>query len=70
LRHVVLNALTLVAGITAIYLGFKYLAKREGKMFTPPARRRARQLVGSSFIVLWLVTLAVGINIFVKSYFP
>ncbi|MGQ9588044.1 MAG: hypothetical protein ACUVT7_06675, partial [Thermoplasmata archaeon] len=38
LRHVVLNALTLVAGITAIDRGFKYLAKREGKRFTPPAR--------------------------------
>ena len=70
LRHMVLDTITLVVGIATIYLGFKYRVKRENKMFMPPARKKIHRVVGTSFIILWLVTLVVGISIFVESYLP
>lgn len=69
LPHMVLDSLALVAGLGAIFLGFRYRVKKDANMFMPPEGKMHRWL-GRAFIVLWTITLLGGLRIFMDAYVP
>ena len=69
LLHLVLDTVTFVVGVAAIYLGFRHRLRKDGRMFMPPKGKMHRWL-GRAFVVLWALTLLGGLRIFLDTYLP
>lgn len=67
--HLLISILTATLGAAAVYMGFRYRVKKERKMFLPP-KGKLHRMVGVLFLVLWSATFAVGLVIFLETYFP
>jgi len=67
--HLLISLLTAVLGVATVYLGFRYRVKKERKMFLPP-KGKLHRIVGALFLVLWSATFAIGLVIFLETYFP
>lgn len=67
LPHLLLSTLCTVAGLLAIYLGFRFRVKKDRRMFMPP-KGRIHKVAGAVYIVSWLASFVIGLAIFRSSY--
>jgi uncharacterized membrane protein YozB (DUF420 family) len=67
--HLLISLLAAVLGVATVYLGFRYRVKKERKMFLPP-KGKLHRIVGALFLVLWSATFAIGLVMFLETYFP
>src|SRR4030042_5351250 len=67
LVHISLSIITTVSGIIAIYLGFRYRVKKDGKMFMPP-RGRIHKIFGAVFYASWYLAFLLGMRVFLMFY--
>lgn len=67
LPHMLLSWVTVIAGLAAIALGFKYRLKREDNMYLPP-KGQVHRVAGGIFIVAWFAAYLSGLYIFSRLY--
>jgi uncharacterized membrane protein YozB (DUF420 family) len=67
--HLLISVCAAILGGSAVVLGFKYRIKKGSKMFMPPKGRR-HKIIGYIFLAVWSATFAVGLVIFLETYFP
>jgi uncharacterized membrane protein YozB (DUF420 family) len=67
--HFYLDIAVVVLGILNIYFGFRFRVKKDGKMFMPP-RGRVHRITGSAFLVVWVITFLLGIELFAWAHIP
>jgi uncharacterized membrane protein YozB (DUF420 family) len=68
LPHLIISSIVAALGFFAIYLGFRKVVKKAGRMFMP-RQGRVHRIVGAFFITLWLITYVVGLLIFVRAWY-
>jgi uncharacterized membrane protein YozB (DUF420 family) len=67
--HFLIAASVAIIGACTVVLGFKYRVKKGSKMFMPP-KGKLHRIVGALFLILWSATFAIGLVIFLETYFP
>lgn len=68
LPHLIVSSIVAVLGLLAIYLGFRKVVRKDGRMFMP-RQGRVHRVIGASFILLWLTTYVIGLAIFVNVWY-
>ncbi len=69
LPHLAISLSAAVLGAFAIFLGFKHRVRKGSRMFLPP-KGKLHKRIGLLFIVVYAIALAVGLVIFIETYFP
>ncbi len=68
LLHLIISSIVAALGLLAIYLGFRKVVRRGGKMFMPK-QGRVHRIIGALFIALWLITYIMGLFIFFRAWY-
>ena len=68
LLHLIISSIVAALGLLAIYLGFRKVVRRGGKMFMPK-QGRVHRIIGALFIALWLITYIIGLFIFFRAWY-
>jgi uncharacterized membrane protein YozB (DUF420 family) len=68
LLHLIVSTIVAVLGLVAIYLGFRKVVRKDGKMLMPRTGR-VHRIAGAAFIGLWLATYFIGLYIFVNVWY-
>ena len=67
LPHVLLAVSATVLGAATVILGFRFMIKKEKKMFMPP-KGMIHKVFGALYLVSWFATMLYGIRIFMQFY--
>lgn len=68
LPHLIVSATVAALGFLTIYLGFKKVLRKGGRMYMPK-QGRIHRIIGATFIILWLATYVVGLMIFYNAWY-
>ncbi len=69
LYHFLLDVGVVTLGALNMYLGFRFGARKDGKMFMPP-KGRSHRAVGWAFLVAWIAAFVLGVQLFVWAHVP
>jgi uncharacterized membrane protein YozB (DUF420 family) len=68
LLHLIVSSIVAALGFLTIYLGFRKVVQKAGRMYMPK-QGRVHRVVGAFFIFLWLTTYVIGLYIFIKIWY-